>query len=164
MPYTPYHLGVALFFGMIFFSTLDFPAFLLASIAPDIEPLVITTFNLKMPLHGFLHTFVGSSFLAVGIALIMIFIDQNIRQLLSLLRLKQKYSISRIIFASFAGVWIHIIIDARIYEDMKPFFPYEGNPFYDASPNAVSETIMFCILLFVVGAALYFYKIMKDAT
>ena len=51
MPFTPYHLGPGLFFGLLLFRYLDFPAFLIANIVVDVEPFLVLAFGL----HQFLH-------------------------------------------------------------------------------------------------------------
>ncbi len=42
MPLTPFHLGPDLFFGLLFFSYVDFPTFLVANVIVDIEPILVS--------------------------------------------------------------------------------------------------------------------------
>ncbi len=59
MPFTPFHLGPALLFGLVLFSYLDFPTFMVANVIVDIEPFMIIALGLDLPLHGFFHSFLG---------------------------------------------------------------------------------------------------------
>ncbi|NOQ38614.1 hypothetical protein GQ472_07065, partial [archaeon] len=64
MPFTPFHLGPALFLGLVFFRYLNLPAFLIANVIVDVEPFVVLLFGLDYPLHGFFHSFLGGSLIA----------------------------------------------------------------------------------------------------
>ena len=65
MPVTPLHLGPSLWIGLILFKFLDFMSFLLASVIVDVEPFLVMFFGLRYPLHGFFHSFVGGSIVAI---------------------------------------------------------------------------------------------------
>ncbi|NHJ12817.1 MAG: hypothetical protein EAX95_04035 [Candidatus Thorarchaeota archaeon] len=65
MPFTPYHLGPAFLIGVIFFPALDVAALLLSSVTIDIEPLAMLMFGIPGPLHGYLHTFLGATVMAI---------------------------------------------------------------------------------------------------
>ena len=71
MPFTPYHLGPGLFVGLLFLSFIDFPTFLIASVIVDVEPFLVLTLNLNYPLHGFFHSFLGGTLVALPLALMM---------------------------------------------------------------------------------------------
>ena len=71
MPFTPYHPGPGLFVGLLFLGFIDFPTFLVASVIVDVEPLLVLAFNLNYPLHGFFHSFLGGTLVAVPFALAM---------------------------------------------------------------------------------------------
>ncbi len=92
MPFTPYHLGPALFLGLIFLSFIDFPTFLVASVIVDVEPFLVLILNLNYPLHGFFHSFLGGTLVAVPLALMMNRIRGRLSPLLSAFRLEQKIS------------------------------------------------------------------------
>ena len=71
VPFTPFHLGPGLLFGLLLFSYVDLPTFLVASVAVDIEPLLVLSLNLRYPLHGYLHTFLGRTIVAFLLAFAM---------------------------------------------------------------------------------------------
>jgi hypothetical protein len=104
MPFTPYHLGPALLFGLLFLSFIDLPTFLVASVIVNIEQLFVLTLNLNYPLHGFFHSFLGGTFIAVLLALIMHRIRDRLSPLLSFFKLEQKMSLKSVLVASFLGI------------------------------------------------------------
>ena len=59
MPFTPFHFGPGLLFGLLLLSYIDFPTFLLANVIIDIEPILVLSLKLNYPLHGILHSFLG---------------------------------------------------------------------------------------------------------
>ena len=161
MPLTPFHLGPALFFGLLLFSVIHLPTFLVANIIVDLEPLFVLLFQLDYPLHGFFHSLLGSSMIAVALSLIMVRFDERIQKIMRFFNLEQQFSPRSIWFASFSGVYIHIILDSRLYTDIKPFFPLDINPFYSRSMLAGFEAYGFCLVLFIFAIGLYVYKQLK---
>lgn len=130
MPFTPYHWGPNSWIGLLLLRIFDFPTLLIASvIIVDIEPFCVFFFNAPWPLHGFLHTFFGGSIVAIFTAIICYFLKKPIKKVMSVFRLAQDSSFKKIFWTSFFGVYFHVLLDAFLYEEMKPFYPFEGNPF-----------------------------------
>ena len=111
MPFTPYHLGPGLLFGLVFLSFIDFPTFLVASCIVDVEPFLVLLFNLNYPLHGFFHSLLGGTLVAIPFALVMYKIRDKFSSVMSFFKLEQKISFKRILIASLSGVYIHILLD-----------------------------------------------------
>ena len=160
MPFTPYHLGPALLFGLLFLSFIDFPTFLVANVIVDIEPFLVLTLNLNFPLHGFFHSFLGGALVAVLLALIMHQIRAMVSPLLSILKLEQKISFMRILVGAFSGIYIHILLDSRIYMDIQPFYPSTYNPFLTAGIFAGLDAYIFCILCFFGAIVVYIVRLL----
>lgn len=158
MPYTPYHFGPASWIGLIFFKFLDFPTLLVSSVIIDIEPFCVFVFNAPWPVHGFLHTFLGGSIVAVITAVIMFYLKKPIQKIMTDLKLPQDSSFLKILFTSLFGVYSHIVLDSFLYFDIKPLYPFSNkNPFLGIlSHNGVYT---FCKVSFVVGGVLYFVRI-----
>lgn len=155
MPLTPFHLGPALFLGLLFFSYIHLPTFFLASIILDIKPFLVLFFDLNSPLHGFFHSFLGGLIPAVILAFIMLKTDKKVQNFMWEFELKQKLSGYKILFSSVAGIYLHVLFDSLLYTDIKPFYPLNFNPFY----NLIGfEIYLLCTLLFLAGIILYFYK------
>ncbi|KKN18678.1 hypothetical protein LCGC14_0953460 [marine sediment metagenome] len=90
MPFTLYHFGPGLLIGLIFLSFIDLPTFLIASLIVDIEPFLVLFFNLNYPLHGFFHSFLGGTIIALILTVIMIKIREFFTPIMSLIRLIKK--------------------------------------------------------------------------
>ena len=119
VPLTPYHLGPGLLLWVFFLRRLDLLTVLVASVIVDIEPFVVILLSLEYPLHGFFHSFMGGSLIAVSLAALINHFRKDI-------------GFKKIILSSFCGVFLHILLDSVLYTDIMPFFPSEFNPFYGA--------------------------------
>ena len=157
MPFTPYHWGPISWIGLILFKILDFPTLLIASVIVDIEPFCVLVFNLNYPLHGFLHSFLGGSILAVATAAIMYFLRGYIRQIMAVFKLRQDSSFRKVLWASFFGVYFHILLDAPLYSDIKPFYPIQSNPLHGMFSS--QQIYLFCSLSFIIGILSYLIRL-----
>jgi len=136
MPLTPFHLGPALLVGLLLLSYIDLPTFLVANVILDIEPVLVLTFDLDYPLHGFFHSLAGGTIVALLLAIVMNKVRGAFSHVLSFLRLEQKTSFKSILFASLLGVYLHILLDSRMHWDIRPFYPLETNPLLDRTEFA----------------------------
>lgn len=158
MPFTPFHFGHALFFGLLLFRYIHFPTFLIANVIVDVEPFLILFFNPGHPLHGFFHSFAGGSIVAIILALLMIKMDKSLQNTLVTLKLSQDFSLKSIWMASFSGIFLHILFDSPLYRDIKPFYPSDFNPFFNTGFFPAFYIYLLCILLFVAGVLIYDHK------
>ena len=129
MPFTPYHLGPALLFGVILFPFVDITALLLSSVLVDVEPLYVIMFAPGLPYHGILHTYVGATGIAILNAVIVWFLRDWTRQILAIFKIDQNSSFIRIFGISLLGMYSHVLLDSFLYPEMNPFFPLMGNRF-----------------------------------
>ena len=159
MPFTPYHFGPALFLGLLFFSFVDFPTLLIASVIVDIEPFLVLALNLDYPLHGFFHSLLGGTLVAIPLALIMLKIRDKISPLLSFFKLEQNVSFRTILVASFSGIYIHILLDSRIYTDIQPFYPSNYNPLLTTGILAGLDSYTICIWSFFGAIIIYLIRL-----
>jgi len=155
MPFTPFHLGPGLLFGLLLLSYIDLPTFLVASVIVDIEPFLVLTLDLNYPLHGFLHSFLGGTLLAFIIAATMSQVRSNLSPLMSFLKLEKKLSFKSILSAALFGVYLHIFLDSPLYSDIRPFYPFDFNPLLSNSMFIGFEVYTLCTLSFTGGAAIY---------
>jgi len=164
MPFTPFHLGPALLFGLALSLVFDLPTLLIASIVPDVEPFYVMYFHVSgYPLHGFFHSYLGSSILAFLVAIIVYPLRDPLNRIMSIFRISQKSSFKKILFTSFMGAYSHVFLDSFLYGEMMPFYPLHGNPFVNLLSSSDSYTVIyiFCGIAFILGIILYFYKIRK---
>ena len=160
MPFTPFHLGPGLLFGLLFLGYIDFPTFLLASVIVDVEPFLVLYFNLQYPLHGFLHSFLGGTLIAFPLAIVMNKLRNSFSPLMSFFRLEQETSFKSILVASFFGIYLHLLLDSRLHQDLKPFYPFDFNPFLSHGMFIVYfEIYGLCILSFIGGVVIYIIKL-----
>lgn len=167
MPFTIFHLGPALFFGLLFFRRINFPTFVIASVILDIEPLaVIISFlqsgffpPIDYPWHGLFHTFIGGSLVAVVLSFLIAKRYGKVQKIAAFFKLNQKYSAKGVLLASFSGIFLHILLDTPLNTDVKPFFPLQVNPFY--STLTMFELYALCIAMLAAGVALYALKTKK---
>jgi len=167
VPFTPFHLGPALLFGLALSAIFDLPTLLVASVIPDLEPFYVIYFRVSdYLLHGFFHSYLGSSILAVLAAFIVYPLRSLLNRLMMVFRISQKSSFKKILFTSFVGVYFHVFLDSFLYEEMMPFYPLQGNPFFDLLSAFGSYSVVygFCSLTALLGIVLYFYKIRKGIT
>lgn len=138
MPFTPYHLGPALLFGLLAFQWLDFPTFVVANVIVDGYAGLVFLGALDGPMHGPLTTFVGGGFLALLLSGVMLQARPRLDPLLERLQLPRTASASRIVAAGVVGVWLHVVLDAILYTDVHPFAPFtDANPFLGLVPSSV---------------------------
>lgn len=159
MPFTPFHLGPALFFGLLLLGYIHLPTFLIASVIIDIEPFLVMVLGSDYPLHGFFHSFLGGAIATVVLSLAMVRLDKKIQELMVIFRLEQKSSLRGVWLASFSGIYLHILLDSPLYMDIRPFYPFENNPFYDIIGGV--EIYALCALLLLAGFLLYGNMLLK---
>jgi len=138
MPFTLYHLGPAILVGLILFPLLDLPTFVVANIIIDLEPLLVLLLGLRFPLHGPLHSLTLGALAAAGLTLVMPGLSNLVKPFLRSLRLHHTSRFNRVLASSLLGVWLHIVLDALIYPEVRLLYPIRGNQLLGlASPGAV---------------------------
>jgi len=163
MPFTPFHLGPAVFFGLVLFAFIDFPTFLVANVVVDLEPYVVIFLGLDYPLHGFFHSFVGGTIAAVILAFVMFRLSNITERVMKLFRLEQATSWRRILITSLLGVYSHILLDTPLYRDIRPFYPLDLNPYFFSDMFIAISIYMFCIFSFLAGIIVYVVKLALHA-
>jgi hypothetical protein len=157
MPFTPLHFGVHAAISLPLRKYIDVLTFIGANVAVDIEPLVVILFGLHYPLHGYCHTFLAGTVIGVLLALIIFPFRKIIDKIMSVVKLEYKPGLKTLILSGILGAWLHILFDAPLYTDIKPFFPLQVNPLYNIIPASVIYWI--CRLAFIpaiILAVLYF--------
>lgn len=159
MPFTPFHEGPAILIGLLLISVLDFPTLLIASVIIDIEPLIVIMFDLDYPLHGYLHTFLGATLMAIITFIVMVPLRSYLTSLLETFKIIQDVDKKKIFVSSFLGTYSHILLDAPLYREMNPFFPYLGNPLFGTL--SASTIYTFCSVTFVIGLVVYIFQFLR---
>lgn len=158
MPLTPFHFGPGLLIGLLFLSFLDFPTFLIASVIIDVEPILVLTFGMDYPLHGFFHSFLGGTFVAFLLTAVMSRVRESLSPLLSFFRLERQSTFRTILLASLSGIYVHILLDSRMHPDIRPFYPLDFNPFLSSSALSALQVHLLCFWCFVGAAVIYIVR------
>lgn len=157
MPFTPFHLGPGLLIGMLLLRYLDLPALIVASVVLDLEPLFIIMTGADYSLHGASHTFLCGSVVAAALSVVMYRLSGFTGRISGAFGLRQEPKFRAVAAASFLGVYSHLLLDAPLYADMKPFFPIGANPLF--CPQLSGAIYASCAVAFLLGAAAYFARV-----
>ncbi|MDM0053840.1 DUF4184 family protein [Variovorax sp. J22R115] len=132
MPFTPFHMGVALVAKPAARRHFSLLAFSLAQVAMDVEPLVGMLRDQDV-LHGRSHTVVGALLIGMAVAMLAPFV---LRPVVAFLHRKAKEnrlewildpqapSRGAVWAGSLVGTLSHVVLDALIHHDMRPLAPF----------------------------------------
>lgn len=153
MPNTILHFGINSDIAFFFRKYSDLPALILINVFINFESFLVILFNLKYPIHGYLHTFLIGSLVAIIGAVLLYSLRSHLKKIMSFLRLPYEPAFKKILISSLVGAWVHILLDAPLYADIKPLFPLKANPLY----GLISEFKMnlICLALFIPAFILY---------
>lgn len=161
MPFTPFHLGPALCLGLPLRKYMHAPTFILANIAVDMEPFLVLSLGLRYPLHGYLHTFILAFCSGLALGLVMFLLERIMHPLYKVFLLEPKIMLKAkpFIIAGVLGTMFHVLLDAPLYDDIRPFYPLAVNPLYSVvSPLEVySLSVWMGILGIVFYVGLLFF-------
>ncbi len=161
MPFTPFHLGPALAIGLPMRKWIHLPTFILANIIIDIEPLVVILLGLSYPLHGYLHTFIGALITGALLGIIMYRVEKRLGYIWRKLFLETETNpdLRMFVTAGISGTLLHVLLDSPLYNDIKPLYPLDINPFYN--PDLTAIIYGACILMGITGIIYYIYIVIK---
>ena len=153
MPFTPFHVGPSATVAFPLKRIIDIPVFIIANVAIDLEPLTVMIFTPSYPLHGYAHSFLGAGLIGALWGMIAFRGKGILRDVMRALGLQYETSMTKAIIAGVLGALIHVLLDAPIYTDIRPFYPLDINPFYGlASQRAM---YFFCSILFIPAILFY---------
>ncbi len=156
MPFTPFHFGPALGFGLPLRKYLHVPTFMLANVVVDVEPFLVLVLGLRSyPLHGYLHTFLSASFLGLVLGGVMFLLEGTFHPLFRTLLLEkdEPLGLPSFMAAGVLGIMLHVLLDSPLYSDIRPFYPLTVNPLYN--PDLTPEAYSFCVLMGILGIIFY---------
>ena len=68
-------------------------------------------------------------------------------------------SFKRVLVGALSGIYIHILLDSRIYTDIQPFYPSTYNPLLTTGISAGLDSYIFCIWSFLGAAIIYIIRL-----
>jgi len=158
MPFTPFHFGTGLAIKAVLPRHFSFTVFAFTNIAIDIEPLYLIL-NGRWPLHGFFHTYVGATLIALVSIFIGRFICSWVLQAwngylksihINILHYDPQLAYRPVIMGAFIGAYSHIFLDSIMHSDIRPFFPFtNANPLL--SVLSLYELHLICFFAGVLG-------------
>lgn len=163
MPFTPLHMGPGMLVKALLQSVFSLIIFGWTQVLMDIQPLVVLITG-EGQLHGFSHTFVGSTGIAVIAALtgkpLLEWVVKSrwlgARQAdIRLFELDRQLSWRVAALSAFIGSYSHVLLDAVMHADLQPFFPFDlDNPFlYFMSVDVLQLAVL---VAGTIGLLLYF--------
>ena len=162
MPFTPYHIGPALLFGLPLRRYIHVPTFLVASIIIDVEPFLVLVLGLVYPLHGYLHTIFLSFFVGLALGIVMYSVDNHMRPLYRTLLLESNtLNLRSFMVAGVLGTILHVMTDSLLYDDIRPFYPFTVNPFF--VPSLSPQVYDISLLMIIIGIVYYLFLVAKQA-
>lgn len=155
MPFTPIHMGPGILVKALLQGSFSLMVFGWAQIIMDIQPLVVMITD-EGHLHGFSHTYVGATLLAIFSALSGKYLSEIG---LFLFGLNDEWQVKIAwwvaFLSAFIGTFSHVLLDSIMHYDVEPFFPVTTeNIFLNLiSVRALHEA---CLYSALVGGILYF--------
>ena len=153
MPFTPFHFGPSSCGALLLRKYIDFPVFVLANVIVDVEPLLVMVFNFNYPLHGYCHTLFFGSLFGILVTPFFYLVRGGLKKAMTYLRLPYETNYRKVMISVILGIWLHVLLDAFLYPDIRPFFPLADNPLY--GKLGYSKVYAMCAIFFVPAFILY---------
>ena len=155
MPFTPIHMGPGILIKAILQGSFSLMVFGWTQIVMDIQPLIVILTN-EGHLHGFTHTYVGGTLIAIFSALSGKYLSELG---LKLIGVAEGISIKITWWVSFSSAFIgsitHVLFDSIMHGDVEPFYPFTlNNEFYGLI--SISALHKLCLYSGLVGAGIYY--------
>lgn len=156
MPFTPIHMGPGLLIKSILQGCFSLMVFGWAQILMDIQPLIVMITGVGH-LHGFSHTYIGATLIAILATLTGKHLSEFGLLILGISKRQNPIKISWLIalLSAFIGTFSHVFLDSIMHADVEPFYPVLAyNSFYGMI--SISALHKLCFYSGIVGTGLYF--------
>lgn len=163
MPITPLHMSPGMLIKAVLQGFFSLIIFCWAQLLMDIQPILVVLSG-KGHLHGFSHTYIGATCIAIFSALtgkwiyqaIMIFIKNDFTEYQKLLFDVPKYLTLRVcVISAFIGTYSHVLLDSIMHADVEPFYPFN----LDNNINliiSIESLHKLCIYTGLLGLIIFF--------
>jgi len=164
VPFTPFHMGPGILIKSLLQGSFSLMVFGWAQIVMDIQPLFVLITG-EGHLHGFSHTLIGATLLALFSAVIGKYLSEFG---LKLLRISKEPNLIQIkwpvvYLSAFVGTYSHVLIDAIMHSDVEMYYPLsKHNGLLELI--SVSQLHQFCLYSGLVGAAVYYSVLYSQKT
>ena len=155
MPFTPFHFGPHACASLPLYRRLDIPVFIGTNVVIDLEPLLVMTFGLHYPLHGYCHTLLVGGLAGLLLATAAFPFRRLFGEAMTFLRLPYEPTYKKMAFSGVLGAWLHVLFDAPLYNDIRPFYPLRTNPLLGVISSKTVYIV--CSACFLPALVLYIY-------
>ena len=156
MPFTPFHMGPGILIKALLQGSFSLMVFGWAQIVMDIQPLFVLITG-DGHLHGFTHTYIGATLLAILSALSGKYLSEIGLIILGLADKSNPVNIAWwVAFVSaFIGTYSHVVLDSIMHSDVEPFYPLsQATSLYGLI--TVDELHQLCLFSALVGSVIYY--------
>jgi len=155
MPFTPFHMGPGIAIKVLLQGSFSLMVFGWAQIVMDIQPLIVLLSG-EGHLHGFSHTYIGGTLIAVFSALSGKYLSELGLFILGVNREQQvKISWWVAFLSAFIGTFSHVLLDSIMHADVEPFSPFTSHNSF-LGLITVSALHKLCLYAGAAGGVLYF--------
>ena len=155
MPFTPIHMGPGIAIKALLQGSFSLMVFGWSQIVMDVQPLMVMITG-EGHLHGFSHTYVGATLLAIVSALSGKYLSEIGLYILGLNRHWQiKIAWGVALLSAFIGTYTHVLLDSIMHSDVQPFYPFT---LYNNLQGWLSEATLhkLCLYSGIMGGIVYF--------
>ena len=159
MPVTPLHVGLALVAKAATRRHFSIPTFAFAQVVIDSEVLVGMAFVGDLSYHAVLHTFAGTTLVALLTVLLFGAVIRPLTRLWNYIASAEPGSLTYmdpdvhravVVWSAGSGCYSHLLLDAVGNQEIAPFAPLsDGNLFFGLL--LPEEVILACILCWGIG-------------
>lgn len=153
MPFTPLHMGPGILVKALLQGSFSLMVFGWAQILMDVQPLLALMTG-QGELHGFTHTYLGATGLALVAALSGKYLGEfGLRSIGEARFLPIRWVTAG--GSALIGTWSHVVLDSIMHADIRPFAPFSAA---NALLNLLSydALYLFCLVSGLIGVGLYF--------
>ena len=153
MPFTPFHLGPAIPVKAAMNKKFSLLTYAWAQVVMDLQPLIVILTG-RGRTHGITHTFIGAAVLGAVAVVSGKYLSELILNLLSFGKRPKAVIPWRVaILSGFVGSFSHVLLDALIYPDVSPFWPFTDANLWIGFTSYELE--LFCIFSGLAGLVLW---------
>lgn len=156
MPFTPFHMGIGIFTKSVLQGAFSLMVFGWAQIVMDIQPLVVLLTG-EGHLHGFSHTYVGATLLAIFSAFSGKYLSELGLLIIGISKKSNPVKIAWwiVFLSSFIGTFSHVLLDSFMHSDIQPFYPISlDNKLLGLL--SIEQIHKLCLYSGLLGAGIYY--------
>jgi len=156
MPFTPFHMGPGILIKAVLQGSFSLMVFGWAQIVMDLQPLFVLLIG-EGHLHGFSHTYVGATLLAIFSALSGKYLSEIGLKVIGMANKSNPINIAWwvALVSAFIGTYSHVLLDSLMHGDIEPFYPFsQENSLLGLI--SISELHQYCLYSAVIGALIYY--------